>query len=374
MALFSAGLLLLSWFFIRSIPNGKMTGTEIITSANAHQLEQIGRTSYLNKTIIDQLIWSADGKLLASASPLDSKIILWDSKSGRKLHTLIGHSENVNDISWSPNGKLMASASDDNKIIIWLVDSGARLLTLEGHNDNVNQIAWSPDGKTLASGSEDGAVILWDTISGTVANRFERSDWVSSIAWSPDGNKLALGYVDAFVYIWEPVSGDKQILTGHTETGTAGVWSPDGKYLATSGGWDGLIFLWDAENGEKLHTLDAKVSPVGGVTWSLDGDRLASSNGWFTVNIWDVTSGMLLHTLDTQEYSSGGVNWSQSGELLSLEGRIDGKIIIWNAESGENLTILTGHKNWVNEVVWSPDGKTLASGGWDGTIRFWGIP
>ena len=74
---------------------------------------------------------------------------------------MIGHSENVNDISWSPNGKLMASASDDNKIIIWLVDSGARLLTLEGHNDNVNQIAWSPDGKTLASGGWDGTIRFW---------------------------------------------------------------------------------------------------------------------------------------------------------------------------------------------------------------------
>ena len=87
---------------------------------------------------------------MVSASPRllsDKTIRLWDAATGEHLQTLEEHTNGVNSVAWSPDGKRLASASDDKTIRLWDAASGEHLQTLEGHTDTVYSVAWSPDGQ-----------------------------------------------------------------------------------------------------------------------------------------------------------------------------------------------------------------------------------
>ena len=281
---------------------------------------------------INSISISPDGKLLASGSH-DSKIKLWEINTGKQLRTI--NNENiVYTIVFSPNGSIIASSGFDNKIQLWDVNSDNKICTLKGHVGwftSVNSLSFSPDGRILASAGSDKTVKLWDVNTGSEIRIFTGHDtWVGSVAISPDEQIIASGSGDKTAMLWDLNTGKILNILNHTGMFAAVrsvAFSPDGKIIAT-GSEDNTIKLWEVSTGQEICTLKGHSSGVRCVTFSPDGKTLATSS-------------------------------------------CSGDIKLWDINTKQEICTLTGHSAKVNSLVFSPDGRTLFSGSDDKTIKIW---
>jgi len=173
-------------------------------------------------------------------------------------------------------------------------------------------------------------------------------------------------------------------LTGHTWWVLSVAFSPDGKLLA-SGSWK-VIKLWEVATGREVRTLTGHTDWVRSVAFSPDGRLLASGScgqpltqsPWCAqgeIKLWDVASGSLVRTLSGHTWWVLSVAFSPDGRLLasgSWDGW-DGTIKLWEVATGREVRTLSGHERGVRSVAFSPDGRLLASGSEDDTIKLWEV-
>ena len=170
------------------------------------------------------MAFSPDGSMLASSGSWnDAAIRLWDLRTAKATHALVGHHGPVTTVAFSPHGLTLASGGSDDTICVWDANTGERLRTIEGHTNWVSSVAFTPDGLTLASGSGDGTIRLWNSDTGEHLRTIEgHAEWVSSVAFSRDGLTLASGSSDGTILLWDLMRsttwGDTKRVTTTDET------------------------------------------------------------------------------------------------------------------------------------------------------------
>lgn len=325
----------------------------------------------------DTLRFSPDGKSIA-VSRGDGTLRIYDVATRTLRDVLIGHSDLAEGLAFSPDGNRLVSAGSD--VRVWDLTRQPGALVLDGHKDLAWQIAFSPEGRMIASASKDGTVRLWSVKDGRELATLPHGEWVNSVAFSPDGVRLATTNDDKLVRLWNPLTAEKvATLTGHTAVTECATFSPDGKLLA-SGGKTGEIKLWDAATGNELISLS---SPNHHLIWSLafspDGKYLVAAEGGVEslaietghlLTVWDVSSRQLLKTLVGHSSDVRAIAFSPDGKLLA-SGSFDDTIKLWDTTTWEELATLKTHK--VHGLAFSPDGKRLVSGGRDKTVKIWDV-
>ena len=289
----------------------------------------------------------ADGQLLAIAN-LSKKIHLCDPHTGRIARTLkiqaqtspiLGkYSDEIDDVTFSPDGLRLAVACGDWTAKILDVATGAEVLSLHPHTGTVSSVAFSGDGQRVATGSSymmsgqvPGEVKVWDSTSGELLLDLKgHKHRVHSVTFSPDSQCLASASSDRTICLWNTATGQLlRTLSGHVGAVNRVVFSPDGKWLASAGGArDHTLKLWDTATGEERFTMRGHGRSIECVAFSPDARRLASASIDGTVKVWDSVTGL---------------------ELLAFKGPV----------------------KMFSCVTFSPDSKRLVAGGLYGATTLW---
>jgi len=290
-----------------------------------------------------------------------------------QLRMLKGHLGHVNSCAFSPDGKTILSGSEDKTMILWETRTGKKLRTFVGHSDEVTTVAFSPDGKIVASGSADRTMILWDNQTGKKLRTLAgHTDVVFMCIFSPDGATIASASWDKTVKLWDVRSGKElRTLAGHSGEVNACDFSPNGTMIL-SGAIDKTLKLWNARTGKELSSLRGHKGSITDCAFSSDGKAIISGSADDTLILWETQTGKPIRKF---EGSPGGLTAcaiSPDGAMIASASR-DTTVRIWGTRLGKELQTLVGHSDWVLDCAFSPDGITVASASADTTVKLWDV-
>ncbi|HEY3860678.1 MAG TPA: serine/threonine-protein kinase [Verrucomicrobiae bacterium] len=354
---------------------------------------------------------SPDGKLLAVAQP-ERGVEIWDADSGEVRQTL-ATSAPAWSVAFSPDGRKLLTAGWTSEVLVWTLGSGEPPAKLLGHSRNVWSAVYSPDGASIATTGSDQSVRFWDAAtlqSGAILRGHGNEVWCE--AFAPGGKLLATGGKDQMVMLWPSGRSERAADVPNYQYFTP-TFSPGGKWAAimvsSKTGW--LPEVWDLESRKVLASMPLRETIAFSTNedraFLLDGSR-ASLEIWSpggareTVPLEGLAPGEDLHTFGFSQPPGQffGVNqsglircWDAAtgkarasvqgppppircaalgphGRWLALTLEHENSVRLYQLPSGK-MTQLTGHRDFVGGLAFSPDGTLLASASMDGTVKLW---
>lgn len=307
---------------------------------------------------------SPDQTQLATAGA-DGTVKLW-TVAGDLLQTWVGHTAEVQWVTFSPDGQTLASASKDRTIKFWSVDTGQLQQTLTGHPHILTGIVFSPDGQTLASVGYGGQVYLWSRQGQRLRHWQAHPQSNLTVRFSPDGQHLFTAGLDRTIKIWNMQGQLQRTLQGHRDMVTAVRFSPDGQQVLSSSA-DKSIRLWQMGGQPRLQ-WNAHEGPVRSVDFGPQGQQLVTGGADHTAKLWSQT-GQLRQILAGHQDVITTVRFAPDGQALATASA-DQRIGVWQRD-GAHGAWLTGHQDSVVDLQWHPQEPLLASASRDRTIRLW---
>ena len=331
------------------------------------------------------------GMCLASGSA-DGTIRFWNPENGKELATFAtGYTEWVKAVAFSENGTTLASAAFNGTVDIWSLKTWQDLTTFsEAHSDATDTVALSPNAKFFVCRGSTGLIAfkpdgwgmhgsfrgnnkmqLWNLTTGEELSIFQQDDHIggSAVAFSPDNNIIAVGkrreiqawHINTSVELFQLNS------KSHLHRGKL-IFSPDGRKVAASSRPQPPQ-VWDIETQHDITPPDLKAAEA--YAFSPDNAMLAILN----------REGIYMWQFDAESeneptFFPGNFAGFRSMTMFSPDSTIllvaaMEHLKLINVKTGEQLTTLPGHTEPMETLVFSHDGKTLASGSQDGTVLLW---
>ena len=350
------------------------------------------------------LCFSPDGKYLAMCIWNERPVVtLWDSKGEQELAELRGSVSPITSVICGPGTNTLISAGSDGMTCFWDLLNGCRVKSIIGTNFGEQTLALSPDGRTVATAvgvnianQDYGTIGYIERLSlpeGQFLPPFKDSKGPTwCLAYSPDGSLLAAGRGETFsgnptdICLWDTATGQiTRRLKGHTGAVRSVAFTQDGKTLVSAGD-DATVRVWSVSSGslkDQFHTGACQDPAL----------AISPDDRWVAVAatslyVWDLKTGNLVLTTDSSAsapasaglpstalpiYLASSVAFSPRDSTLAVGTEL-GDIHLVDLPTKTDLYDLRGHLATVTSLSYSADGKTLASGSLDGSVRIWNMP
>lgn len=276
--------------------------------------------------------FSPKDSLIASAS--DSTVIIWNANNGQKYRTITRKSGNVLSVSFSPDENKLVVGSDDGTIHVYNVNTGEECYTpLVKHKKGVRFVTFTSDGKIIFSASKDKSICIWDADNGNLLRVVPdaHDDEILYLAFSSDNKTMATASADKVIKIWdvnltEKTCSVRRDLRDHKDWVRSVSFNPINNSQIVSASDDGSLRMWNIDDGSNIlfHNINCYVTRA---VFTPDGRNIVASYRDGTVRVWDVETGV------------------------------------------ENRQIQCFHKNYVNAVAVSNDGRKFVSASSDMLVR-----
>jgi WD40 repeat protein len=295
--------------------------------------------------------FSPGGNTLASGVDFENSVILWDFYTGRKKRSLgthdkfmnkeNGHFGRVSDLSFAPgDGATLASVGEiDSRIVLWNTYTGKITGILEEKNIKVEKLSFSSDTKTIAtSGATDNSIYFWDLSTRRIKNnklQGRGKSKIVNVSLSPDKKFLASAAIDGQINLWDLSTGriEKSFKGASGKDSSVTFSLPEGKTLAFSGQGNTIV-IYDMITREKKMTLKQFSDMtgvdrgIGKILFSPDSKVLISeSQHANSVIIWDLVAHVPKFSLKGTVGARSGISFSPEGKIL-----VSGSGDVWNLE------------------------------------------
>lgn len=297
------------------------------------------------------------------------------------IAVLRGHTDTVEAVASSPEGNLIATASFDQTIKLWDAATGKELRTFsgeQGHKGQVLSVAFSPKGDQIASGGADNFARVWETGHGFPASRFAAVAAVS-------GPFAGLKYVGEFLSPQDRLTRRLSFASTnpiknlqHPNLVDCVAFDDTGNRLAT-GCHDGRLRIWDITKATPIKEIEAHVQktpqqvqhPIYAVVWSPDFKQVFTASFDKSVKLWDVNSGNLVREFKAAPDPKPIA--PKMDDPKKEEPKKDVKKDPIQKDEPKQEDGPPGHRDQVFTMALSRDGKFLATGSSDRTVKLWEV-
>lgn len=346
----------------------------------------------------DCVAWFDDLIVLGQS---EGEIVFWDAKSQQLLHQAFDHSVPASEIRFSPDGSKVASADERGIIHVYDVATMKRSFTLCGHTDKIDGLCWSPDGRVIASAAKDDTLKFWPTSPDQQQLPIDTS--IDAIVWHPRQKTVAVTTGSTGVFLCDPLT--KDIVQSIDVPAHWAAWNADGTMLALAYKSRGDIVIWNVEDQKEADRISHGFEHLQKLTWgpgkhiavshahgfeawreetlqsvhsvsgyrggcavSPDGKRVAVTTRADTLELRD-TDSWTCKTLELADTDGDALCWNPMGTKLAISTHFGINIV--DAATGNTLVTLSGHAGEVQSLHWHPFEDRLASGSKDKTVRIW---
>ncbi len=356
--------------------------------AQDYPIETVVQTGHY--AAVTSVAFSPDGKFAATGSS-DKSVKLWETSTGREIRSFMGHTHDVRYLDFGPTGRYLASIDRDYHLKIWEIPTSREVHDIFMEADRILSVDFHPDGNSIIAGTERSHAIRFSLGDGVEIQRFKPDTadipmqkkfgypTARSVEISPDGKTLLTGSSDRTAFVFDLRSGKqvrkfKSDRTSCTSCSISAHFSPSGEEIV-AGNMDS-VFIWNTSDAKVLRSMKGRKGRWGTAYFSHDG-RYILSTLYGDCHIWDASTGEQVSVLEGHLKDITDAGFHPSKDLV-ITGSEDRTAKIWRLPSGKEMHSLQGYLNdvdekilsdgymyWVafmNEVRLSPDGKYAAIG------------